>query len=104
MSAGREDMDVRMLGNGRPFLVEIQNAKKFYGVDAAALQIQINESLVVKVDQCHFVKDSAAQVIKEGEESKEKVYRSPLLALGALCTVLKSFPRSWSSVLQILRV
>ena len=27
-SSGREDVDVRMLGNGRPFLLEIVNAKR----------------------------------------------------------------------------
>ena len=26
--AGREDIDVRMLGSGRPFILEIQNARR----------------------------------------------------------------------------
>jgi len=27
-SGGREDIDVRMLGNGRPFVVELHNPRK----------------------------------------------------------------------------
>lgn len=27
-AAGREDIDVRMLGRGRPFILEIQNARR----------------------------------------------------------------------------
>jgi len=40
--AGREDIDVRMLGNGRPFILEIKEPKK-RNVDIKELQKEINE-------------------------------------------------------------
>jgi tRNA U54 and U55 pseudouridine synthase Pus10 len=45
--AGREDIDVRMLGSGRPFILEIQNARRcipapeeFQRMQAAVLQVR----------------------------------------------------------------
>ena len=36
-SGGREDIDVRMLGQGRPFILEFLNAKKTKSVTPEAL-------------------------------------------------------------------
>jgi len=41
--AGREDIDARMLGSGRPFVMEVEAPKK-RSVDLAALQEEINRS------------------------------------------------------------
>jgi len=46
MAAGREDIDVRMLGEGRPFVIELLHAKRI-SVDQAMLdaaQTRINEA------------------------------------------------------------
>jgi tRNA pseudouridine synthase 10 len=40
--AGREDVDARMLGNGRPFVIEIKNPHQ-RSVDLSALESEINE-------------------------------------------------------------
>jgi len=44
-SSGREDIDVRMLGSGRPFILEILNPRKSVLADKelASLQLAINE-------------------------------------------------------------
>lgn len=43
MAAGREDIDVRMLGTGRPFIVEISDAKLVLSEEELAdLQSRIN--------------------------------------------------------------
>ena len=39
--AGREDMDVCMLGDGRPFILELANPKT-YGLDLAELEAEVN--------------------------------------------------------------
>lgn len=46
--AGREDVDVRMLGNGRPFALTLENPAK-RSVDVKALETQINSTLQNKV-------------------------------------------------------
>lgn len=45
-SSGREDIDVRMLGEGRPFVLEIINPHrtKFSPEEYAAMQSKINAS------------------------------------------------------------
>lgn len=39
--AGREDIDVRMLGSGRPFVLELENPKNF-DADLAVIEAEIN--------------------------------------------------------------
>ncbi|MDD4253504.1 MAG: tRNA pseudouridine(54/55) synthase Pus10, partial [Methanoculleus horonobensis] len=41
--AGREDIDARMLGSGRPFVMEIEAPRK-RSVDLAALEVEINRA------------------------------------------------------------
>jgi len=47
--AGREDIDVRMLGNGRPFILEIKEPRR-RNVDIEFLQNKINENASGKVE------------------------------------------------------
>ena len=51
--AGREDVDVLMLGNGRPFALSIENPKK-RDVDVHALEEKINAQLKFKVHLLHL--------------------------------------------------
>eukprot|EP01103_Thecamoeba_quadrilineata_P010447 TRINITY_DN225_c0_g1_i1.p1 TRINITY_DN225_c0_g1~~TRINITY_DN225_c0_g1_i1.p1 ORF type:complete len:277 (-),score=56.57 TRINITY_DN225_c0_g1_i1:27-857(-) len=81
MSSGREDVDVRMLGNGRPFVIELKSPKLVFMAsreNMAKLQQKINEDarsqLTVKYLQC--VSKEQTKVIKDGEEQKTKVYRA----------------------------
>ena len=48
-SAGREDVDVRMLGTGRPFIVELVNPR------TRQLSKELLERIQVKSDLCHHV-------------------------------------------------
>ena len=76
-SSGREDCDVRMLGHGRPFLVELFNPRKtaLSEFEVEALQVEINSnSDLVEVKQLQVMTKSAAAFLKEGEEVKKKEY------------------------------
>ncbi|PHT85014.1 hypothetical protein T459_13457 [Capsicum annuum] len=76
-AAGREDIDVRMLGTGRPFLVEIQNARQ---VPSEALikdierKINSLESQYVHVKNLRAVGSQVWDLMREGEAEKQKQY------------------------------
>ncbi|CAD7695628.1 unnamed protein product [Ostreobium quekettii] len=77
ISAGREDMDVRMLGKGRPFVIEIEDPRVH-----AIQEHQVQAILADLSDQRKGVVARALRVcgrevvekMKEGEETKRKVY------------------------------
>jgi tRNA pseudouridine synthase 10 len=66
-----------MLGNGRPFLVELFNPRK-PALDASeveTLQSNINSSTdLVEVKQLQVMTKAAAAFLKQGEEEKRKEY------------------------------
>lgn len=72
--AGREDVDVRMLGNGRPFIVEVKRPKR-RKVDLEKIAEEINSSGKVEVLNLRFVSP------KEAEEVLTKNHRKEYLAL-----------------------
>lgn len=76
-AAGREDIDVRMLGKGRPFVMEFVNPKKGVScrdkISDAGFRELINSSLVY----CHefkLVNKQFFDALKEIEASKAKSY------------------------------
>ncbi|KAG8443868.1 hypothetical protein GDO86_009165, partial [Hymenochirus boettgeri] len=75
-SSGREDVDVRTLGKGRPFAVELVNPHKIKVTfqDMRALQQKINTSEKIKVRDLQIVSREAVAHMKEGEEEKTKCY------------------------------
>ncbi|KAL7128233.1 hypothetical protein ABFS83_14G302400 [Erythranthe nasuta] len=76
-AAGREDIDVRMLGTGRPFLVEIQNARQFPSdVLIKDMEMKINslERNLVKVKNLKFLGSQGWVMMREGEAEKQKQY------------------------------
>lgn len=76
-SSGREDVDVRTLGNGRPFAMELQNPhrSRLNHVEMKQLQQAINTSSEkVKVRDLQIVTRDAMSRMKEGEEEKTKTY------------------------------
>ncbi|XP_073145645.1 uncharacterized protein [Henckelia pumila] len=76
-AAGREDMDVRMLGTGRPFLVEIQNARQFPSdVLVKDMENKINslESKLVRVKNLKVFGSHGWELMREGEAEKQKQY------------------------------
>ncbi|KAI9113220.1 hypothetical protein K1719_015745 [Acacia pycnantha] len=76
-AAGREDIDVRMLGPGRPFLVEVQNAR-LVPSDPFVKDIErlINnlEIKLVGVKNLKLVGSHGWNLMREGEAEKQKQY------------------------------
>lgn len=68
---GREDIDARMLGNGRPFVLEIKKPKKRF-IDLKMLEKEINEycSGKVEVSSLRFATWRDVEQIKNAKSSK----------------------------------
>ncbi len=83
--AGREDVDAIMRGNGRPFVVEVKEAK-VRAVDLQAVEAAVNASGGGKVEVVGLKYSDKKRVrsLKEKAKVAEKVYRA-LVELG--CTV-----------------
>ncbi|XP_048392181.1 putative tRNA pseudouridine synthase Pus10 isoform X2 [Stegostoma tigrinum] len=76
-SSGREDVDVRALGNGRPFAIELLNPRRasFPPKELKELQQKINSSTdKIQVRDLQMVTREAIVHMKEGEEEKTKSY------------------------------
>ena len=68
--AGREDVDARMLGTGRPFVVEVKNPHR-RDLDLAAIEREINQaSDCVEVDTLQFATHEMVERVKELDASK----------------------------------
>ncbi|KAJ1951359.1 hypothetical protein FBU59_000208 [Linderina macrospora] len=77
VGSGREDADVRMLGDGRPFYVECMNprTKKVLQMDVAKIEQQLvaaGSPVLVRHLQAITTNDTA--IIKESSDSKTKLY------------------------------
>jgi tRNA pseudouridine synthase 10 len=70
--AGREDVDVRMLGRGRPFVLELVGPRVL-DVDLAALEAEINRRNEgrMQVHGLHWTGKERVRVIKETPHAKE---------------------------------
>ncbi len=75
-AAGREDIDARMLGRGRPFVVEVKNPKRRF-IDLQDLTKSINEQAEdkVKVANLRFADKATVRRLKK-KESAAKVYKA----------------------------
>eukprot|EP01083_Nonionella_stella_P040867 110804_1 len=76
-SAGREDMDVRMLGSGRDFLTALVDPHRVPAdAEIARMEAEINARTdLVRVSGLRRVDSKYMDHLKEGEENKRKVYR-----------------------------
>jgi tRNA pseudouridine synthase 10 len=74
-ASGREDIDARMLGPGRPFVVEATSPKRRF-LDLKRLKDSVNACAKGKVEVSHleFVDKNAVRRLKGGE-SAQKEYR-----------------------------
>ena len=74
-ASGREDIDARMLGTGRPFIVEISKPKKRC-IDLKVMEETINAGAEgkVEVSGLHFTTKAKVRKLKKGE-SAVKEYR-----------------------------
>lgn len=76
-AAGREDIDVRMLGSGRPFLVEVSNARyvpSMIDVQLIAEKINNSDKKYLRVRNLKVVNSEAWTLMREGEAEKQKQY------------------------------
>lgn len=68
---GREDVDVRMLGNGRPFILEVKNPK-VRGLDLSTLENVINTNYkeIIEVSNLRFTEKNEIMRIKNAKFRK----------------------------------
>ncbi|MEM4156307.1 MAG: tRNA pseudouridine(54/55) synthase Pus10, partial [Archaeoglobaceae archaeon] len=76
--SGREDVDARMLGNGRPFVLEIIEPKK-RRVDLSELERRVNEFCKGKVAVKQLSYANSEDVERVKEERFRKVYRAKVV-------------------------
>ena len=79
--AGREDIDARMIGTGRPFIVEAQSPK-VRSIDLGMLQKEINRLADGKVEVLELSHADSAMVERLKGATFQKTY-SALVKLGA---------------------
>jgi len=72
-ASGREDIDARMLGKGRPFVIEIAQPKRRF-IDLKKLETAVNTHAKGKIliSDLRFVDKSVIQKLKKGEASQKK--------------------------------
>jgi len=88
LASGREDVDVRMLGTGRPFAFECVNPRKtkFTQEELLEMERHINSRHAgVLVNSLRVVTKEDVKNLKEGEEDKRKRYT-------ALCVTAEPCP------------
>jgi tRNA pseudouridine synthase 10 len=72
-ASGREDVDARMLGSGRPFVVEISKPKKRF-IDLKTVEAAVNDGASGKVDVSglEFANKDVVRKLKKGENAKKE--------------------------------
>ncbi|XP_035217869.1 tRNA pseudouridine synthase Pus10-like [Stegodyphus dumicola] len=98
-ASGREDVDVKMLGNGRPFVLEILNPRRVKLSDAEMKDIEneINASTdSIAVKDLQIITKQDTLLLKEGEEQKRKTY-------SAICIVKKTLSQNDVDKLLLLK-
>lgn len=84
---GREDIDVRMLGQGRPFVVEVKDARAV-SLNLEDVQVAINRraSGLLEIRQLRFCKASDMAALQRDAESHRKTYLAVCWCSQALTT------------------
>lgn len=72
--SGREDVDVLMLGNGRPFILEISQPRKRF-IDLKRLEEEINKYAENKIKVLGLRYSNRKEVKKIKESTGKKIYR-----------------------------
>jgi tRNA pseudouridine synthase 10 len=72
-ASGREDIDARMLGRGRPFVIEVSKPKKRF-IDLKMIENQVNFDAVgkVEVSGLHFTTKDVVRHLKKGEGAQKE--------------------------------
>lgn len=76
-TSGREDIDVRMLGTGRPFAVQLLNCRRLKPLNSLSqvktlfdLQKKINEDIDIQIRDLCRVTSKEAQILNVGQEGE----------------------------------
>ena len=104
-AAGREDVDVRTLGNGRPFVIEIRNPKA-RSVDLKLAQDAVNREAqgLVEVELLHLVSGKLVPKLKAYAEIAKKTYVALVrLSRGVDPSSVESLEKALSGVVVIQR-
>jgi tRNA pseudouridine synthase 10 len=83
---GREDIDARMLGRGRPFVLELLRPK-VRSVDLGRLSEELTRTAAGRVEVLDLVSCEAGEVVRVKESSPEKSYRVGVLGDTSLAKV-----------------
>lgn len=77
-ASGREDVDVRCLGEGRPFILEIPDAKKakIHCKIARQIEEKVNKCGKISIRDLQVVTRESTTLLRHGEEDKKKIYRA----------------------------
>ena len=72
-ASGREDIDARMLGSGRPFVIEISKPKK-RSVDLKHIEAQVNADAIdkIEVSGLRFATKDVVRHLKSGEGAQKE--------------------------------
>lgn len=75
-AAGREDVNVRMLGKGRPFVVEVLDSKRETLTEEELKQLtdEINQDDRVGVNDLRICDKSTFDMLQQNAEAKKKLY------------------------------
>ncbi|OTF84197.1 hypothetical protein BLA29_000222 [Euroglyphus maynei] len=97
-SSGREDVDVRMLGIGRPFMVEIFNPQWSNEDVIAKIKEHINQMHQdIRVRDLQFVpRNESQKFLKQGEQEKSKTYQ-------AICCIDRPFTEADMNILNSVK-
>ena len=83
---GREDIDARMLGRGRPFVLELLRPRR-RTVDLVAISGSLERSAAGRVEVLDVVPTDAAEVVRVKEASPEKSYRVGVVGAATVAKV-----------------
>lgn len=74
--AGREDIDAKMLGEGRPFILELKNCK-IRTLNLEKLQKKVNKKnkRKIKISELRYTNKNQVKTIKANAEKARKLYR-----------------------------
>jgi len=74
-ASGREDIDARMLGDGRPFVIEVTKPKKRF-LDLKLIEAAVNANAVGKVEVCglRFSNKAVVRRLKKGESAQKEYH------------------------------
>jgi len=83
--AGREDIDVKMLGTGRPFVLELINPK-VRTLDLKKIQNKVNKSnkRKIKVNDLQYSSKEQVKNLKLSAENTKKVYNAIVISKEAI--------------------